>query len=100
MDEPYDSFLDYLLTDTAGIMFVGGITMIVVIGIGYFAAAVLLPKKGFRFRLFFAIYITILGQLGTLIQGYWGHTGFVLYLIAIVVVGSTIRIIQKRRAKT
>ena len=100
MDETYDSFLDYLLIDTTGIMFVGGITMIVVIGIGYFVAAVLLPKKGFRFRLFFAIYITIVGQLGILIQGYWGHTGFVLYLITIAAVGGTIRIIQKRRAKS
>ena len=100
MDEPYDSFLDYLLIDTTGIMFVGGITMIVVIGIGYFITAVFLPKKGFRFRLFFSIYITVVGQLGILILGYWGNIGFILYLIAIAVVGSTIRIIQKRRAKS
>ena len=74
--------------------------MIVVIGIGYFITAIFLPKKGFRFILFFSIYITVVSQLGILIQGYWGHKGFILYLITIAVVGSTIRIIQKRRAKS
>lgn len=100
MDEPYDSFLDYLLLDTTGIMFVGGITMIVVIGIGYFITALFLPRKGFRFILFFSIYIVVMSQLGILIQGYWGNRGFILYLIAIAAVGGTIRIIQKRRAQS
>ena len=99
MDETYDSFLDYLLTSTTGLLFIGGITMIVVIGLGFFVALFIRPKKGFRSILYFTIYVTVVSQLGMLIQGYWGFTGFVLFLSAIVVVGTTIRIILKRRAK-